>query len=298
MSEFRLPRLPSRFPIADRNGAPTLDFQRWWQNVVGDIEQQVNDILAAREAAGLVVVGPTTATIEAATDGTVAGGELPANYTYSLESDGVEVASGVTWAVSVTEGTATVSISTAGLLTLSALTSNTASIRVQATYGGVVKALVFSVRKRIASVDINTGSGGTSATDNSFDSFNTESYVAVSDELAITTGSAGEVDLTAPLTFRVLSSNPPTDYEADLKWQRDNGGSWVDVGSVVGAVCTVEPDGTVVAGYPSITASETLAASTSYTYRLVAKAVWTAEETINGTGRDRYLTGTASASGS
>lgn len=306
MSEFRLPRLPRSTKLVNPDGTPALQMQRWWQSVVEDIEAEVGALAAAvaaqaaaeaaRDAAGLILVGPTTGTIEAETNGDAADGELPAVYTFTLEEDGVAVTSGVTWAVAVTTGTATAAMA-GGVVTLSALTTNTASLTISATYGTVVRKMLLRVSKRIAAADINTGTGGTSATDNSFVSFSGTTYAAVTDTLNIDTGTAGTVELSAPLNLRVSSAESTGEYGATLCWQQDIASVWTDVGSehstadAGNAPCEVESDGFVVPGYISVSESLSLSASTSYSFRLMAKS-------NAADGVTRYLTGTASATGS
>lgn len=247
----------------------------------------LNPFLQALADARSTLVGPTSATIEAETSGAPAAGELPALFQYTVEIDGAAVTSGVTWEVDAEGETASI---TDGLLTLSTLSENEVDVTVTATYGDAVRKAVLVVRKRIAGVDINTGTGGTSATDNSFTAFSSTSYGVVSDVLNTTSGSGGVVELSAPLSVKV-SGAPPSSYSVTLKWQRDISGTWTDVGSEhVSTECVVDPDGFVIKGSVSANESLSLTASTPYSFRLMAKA-------NEADGELRYLTGTASASG-
>ena len=251
----------------------------------------LNPFLQAVNDASSVIVGPATATVEAKTDATPADGELPAIYEYALEIDG-NVVSGAVWAATVTLGTATVSI-VDGDLTLSSISSNDVRVRVSATYQGLTKATLLRISKRLAGVDINTGTGGSSSADNSFNSFNSTSYVVVTDVMNMQTGTAGEVDLSAPLTLKVGSGAPTGSYSATLQWEQDIGGTWTAVGSEhVSGNTQREPDGTVIPA--SASANETLTgltASAAYSFRLTAKA-------NEADGETRFLSGTASATGS
>ena len=293
---FRLPRLPRDTKIAGADGKPSLEFQRWWQSVVTSIETQeaaqdalLEQIIAARAAAGTYIVGPATATIEAQTNGTPTSGELPATFTFTLYQDAVEIDdSGITWSATVSLGTATIAI-TDGVLTLSALTSNEAVVMVTAVYGDITRTVNFRIVKRIAAPDLNTGTGGTSATDNSFEDVDSATYIPVTDPMNITTGTVGEVELAAPLTIDTPTSTPSGSYNVLLRWQQDVSGVWTDVGS--------EATGTPAEGLGipgTVTANETLTgltASTAYSFRLTAK-----KDTADIV--TRYLTGTASATGS
>lgn len=250
-------------------------------------DYQLDPFRQALSDARSVLVGPTSATIEAATNGTAADGELPALYQFTLEIDGAAITSGVTWVVDAEDETASI---TDGLLTLSTLAANEVLVTVAAEYGDVVRRAVMTVRKRIAGVDINTGSGGASATDNSFTPFTSTSYVVVSDELNLSTGSGGGVALSAPLSVKVTGA-PASTYSVTLKWQRDIAGTWTDVGSAhVSSDCVVDSDGFVLKGSVSANESLSLTPSTAYTFRLLAQA-------NEADGETRYLTGTASASG-
>lgn len=50
---LKLPRLPSDLQIVDPNGRPTVQFQTYWQQVIGQVENAVNGALDAIQAAGL-----------------------------------------------------------------------------------------------------------------------------------------------------------------------------------------------------------------------------------------------------
>jgi len=55
---FRLPRLPRRVALVERDGQPNATFQKLWQSFVEDIETALNtlqDAIDAIEAAGCVV---------------------------------------------------------------------------------------------------------------------------------------------------------------------------------------------------------------------------------------------------
>lgn len=52
---LRLPRLPINFRIVDEQGAATVAFQLWWQSVADAIEENINGIEVALEAAGIAL---------------------------------------------------------------------------------------------------------------------------------------------------------------------------------------------------------------------------------------------------
>ena len=48
---LRLERLPLNIPIADKNGKPQTAFSRWWDQALTQIEENLNGVIAAQEAA-------------------------------------------------------------------------------------------------------------------------------------------------------------------------------------------------------------------------------------------------------
>lgn len=262
---------------------------------VGQTAQERDELAAAANGdATPQIVGPTSKVVEAKTNGDAVDGELPFTTNFSLLYRGTDRTTDAAWSVNVDSGDITLSIGAAtGQVTVTAMGSLLASYTVTATIDGRETKFVHQVAKRLAGVDINTGTGGSSSADNSFNSFNSTSYVVVTDVMNMQTGTAGEVDLSAPLTIKVGSGSPTGSYSATLRWQQDIGGTWTDVGSEhVSGNSTREPDGTVIPA--SASANETLTgltASTAYSFRLTAKA-------NAGDGVTRFLSGTASATGS
>ena len=61
MSDFRLARLQRAVPIVDKNGLPTIEFQRWWQNFATQIEAELGALEAAQAAAASAAVAQTAA---------------------------------------------------------------------------------------------------------------------------------------------------------------------------------------------------------------------------------------------
>ncbi|MBX7459563.1 fibronectin type III domain-containing protein [Qipengyuania huizhouensis] len=262
---------------------------------VGQTAQERDELAAAANGdATPQIVGPTSKVVEAKTNGDAVDGELPFTTSFSLLYRGTDRTTDAAWSVNVDSGTITLSIGAAtGQVTVTAMDSLLASYTVTATIDGRETKFVHQVAKRLAGVDINTGTGGSSSADNSFNSFSSTSYVVVTDVMNMQTGTAGEVDLSAPLTIKVGSGSPTGSYSATLQWEQDIGGTWTAVGSAhVSGNTQREPDGTVIPA--SASANETLTgltASTAYSFRLTAKA-------NAGDGVTRFLSGTASATGS
>lgn len=262
---------------------------------IGQTAQERDELAAAANGdATPQIIGPSSKVVEAKTNGAAVDGELPYTTNFTLLYRGTDRTTDAAWSVTVDSGTITLSIGAAdGQVTVTAMDSLVASYTVEAIIDNKPALFVHQVAKRLAGVDINTGTGGSSSADNSFNSFAATTYSVVTDVMNMQTGTAGEVDLSAPLTLKVGSSAPTGSYSATLQWEQDIGGTWTAVGSThVSGSCQREPDGTVIPA--SASANETLTgltASTAYSFRLTAKA-------NEADGITRFLSGTASATGS
>lgn len=263
---------------------------------VGQTAQERDELAAAANGdASPQIVGPSSKVVEAKTSGVAVDGELPFTTNFKMLYRGIDRTADAVWSVAVDSGTITLSIGAAtGKVTVTAMDSLLASYTVSAEIDGRTTQFVHQVAKRLAGVDLNTGTGGSSSADNSFNSFSATTYSVVTDVMNMQTGTAGEVELTAPLTFKVGSGSPVGNYNCTLQWEQDIGGTWTAVGAAHTSSfpCEVDFEGFVAQG--SVTANETLTgltASTAYNFRLTAKAV-------EADGVTRFLTGTASATGS
>lgn len=255
---LRLDRLQSTLRLVDNEGRPTTQFQMFWQKVMQEIERadaeqqaiidelavqqgliaenvaEINRVLGIAEdalaASRLMLVGSTAISIEAATDATPVAGQLPKSSRYYLFLAGVDRSADATWAVAVKSGAATVSIA-AGVLSISGMTTNAAAVDISATLDGELRKMQATISKRIAQPNINVGGGGgTAQTDNSFEAVTTASLAPISDELIVKAGTAGEVNLTAPLEFNATGGGVGI-YDAAAQWQRWDGAAWVALGS-------------------------------------------------------------------
>jgi hypothetical protein len=226
-------------------------------------------------------------------------------------NDTTSVTTSATWSRTVISGGITCTMaSTTGALTISALTSD-AVVEVSSVRTVSGQSITLTKRfnvylvKAAAPVEATsggsaTGTGGTTATDSSFASFNSTSMATVSDTLTVTAGTNGQADLSAPLGVTTGAASPAS---AALKvygiWQWDQGtGTWADLGTEVASSpdCSVEHDSETGEYYPvdgalSVSYSKTgLTNGSSYSFRLRAR---------NNSGtRVMYLSGVASAVGS
>lgn len=284
MTSERLPRLPRGEGLWTDSGKPVPRMQRLWEELCENIEagrSRMDDIL--------------TQTVYADHTGAVLTGQLPITIAAKRYFNEVEVTSSSAWSISVRSGSATVSIgASTGVVSITGVAAAVSVIRVTSVRNALTLYKDFTILRSNANPPSSGSGGGTSASDSSFASFNSTSHAAVSDELTVTTGSAGSVALSAPLTVYTDATSPDGTFEVYGKWQWWDGAAWQDVAAEVAS----EPDCVVYfelgIGYTrddgSISVSATksgLAASSSQKFRLTAR---------NATGtRTMYLTGTASA---
>lgn len=216
---------------------------------------------------------------------------LPKTQGYVLLKNGVDETTNATWSVSVTSGTIAASIGSAtGVLSLNTSSGSLTNsvLTISAVLAGAERSLEVRVTKVLGAAPSTGGGGtGTSASGNVNGSTSTASMVAVGDELTVTTGSGGQVALSASYTFDNSSSGSYGEY---AQWYWWNGSAYVTLGSEVAALqnwisATGEP------GYGEITYTATgLGAGTSQKFRLYMR---------NSSGTvTRNITGSCSAVGS
>lgn len=268
------------------------------------IEAQITDLAAqlvliqtAQDTADASMPDIPDVTITADSSGTVHAGQLPRNVAAKRFDGATNVTATSTWSFTVDSGSITATIGAAtGVLNITALGS-TSVVTITSVHNSITKSRKVTIIKSIAAPS-SGGGGGTSATDTAFASFNSTTHAAVSDELTVTVGSAGEVALSAPLSVYTAEEAPAGTFEVFGIWQWFDGAAWVDRGVEVAS----DPDARVVfdaeqsiyfasAGTLSVSHTHTgLVAGSSHKYRLMAR---------NAAGtRIMYLSGTASAVGS
>lgn len=251
------------------------------------------------------VTGPSSMTIQHDADGSVKAGQLPKKGWFKLiPAGGTFYSSGVTWSISVRSGTfagtaPSISGDGQGILSInSEMTSPTATIEVSATYlGRTYPSFTVTIYKNTAEAS-TTGGGstaGSSATDTSLVSFSTTSFIAVSNDLEITTpAGVTEVSLRAANLGLFPDATGVGSTNCEFKWQRYNGSTWVDVGAVVASSpdpLVGEADGELFEAGGSVTCNATatgLTGSTAYKFKLLARIQ-------GGVTRTIYIDGSASA---
>jgi hypothetical protein len=305
-----LRKLDAQTAYFDTNGRPTMQFQIFWQQTIEAIvaqetiqDQALADIQTALTNAGIALATaqasmPAVAplTVYADDAGTVLTDELPLDVPFKRYAAGVDVTADSAWSMTVLTGSATASIGAAtGVLQITALGSST-TFQIESVKDDLTLTTTLLVTKDIAAPPSSGSGGGSASSDTSFTSIDSTTHEPISDELTVTAGTGGVVDLTASLLVSTARTAAGV-WPVWGIWQWFDGAVWVDQGSEVES----DPDTEVTdsgdgyaqinRGVLTITASKTgLAPASSHKFRLTAR---------NDTGtRLMNFSGTASAVGS
>jgi hypothetical protein len=207
-----------------------------------------------------------------------------------------------TWSATARNGGVTCSIGAAtGNLTISGITaSDIVDVTSVRSVNGVTITLTKALNVNLSSVAAPiaadsggsaSGSGGTTGTQSSFSSFNTTTAATVCTVTA-KAGSAGQIQLSAPLNITTAAAGPQGSIQSHLQWH--DGSGFLGTEATSSPNCSVVAEGLDYTVYDgAITSSFTktgLTPGTSYSFDLKAR---------NQTStRTMYLYGTASAVGS
>lgn len=278
---LRLPRLGPGPPDWGR-------FQAWWEEVARAIETQEgaqDDLLAAIVAAQTTADArmpdvPST-TVEADSTGTVITDELPLDIQFIRYNGVTDVSTSAAWSRSLLSGNAATTIGAAtGILNLTGPTNLVDSVvRVTSVHSGVTLTTDHAILKNSATASSGgAGSGGgTAASDTTFNSINSTTHAAISDELTVLAGATGVINLTAALNVLTARVPPGGIYPVFAIFRWWNGAAWVDVGAEVESDpdAEVEDTGEIIAresGAVSISTSKTgLVAASSHKFQLYAR---------------------------
>jgi hypothetical protein len=248
------------------------------------------------------ITGIAEITVEADHTGSIIAGQLPRNDAFKLMRGGQDVTTQAAWVREIVSGTYTGTVGAAtGVLNSTALGSKEAVVRLTATLPASAPR-TFDVKLRRndapppASGGSGGGTGGTAASTSTFSTVSSTSMAAISGELTVTVGSAGQVSLSAPLTTTTSPDDPAESIMQAGIWQWWNGSAWVDQGTETTGdpVQVIFVDGpnyyNVINGSLNVSATKTgLTAATSQKFRLRAR-------NTAGT-RTIWFSGTASAQG-
>jgi hypothetical protein len=230
-----------------------------------------------------IMMLPASPTIKANYLGAVLAGQLPRDLLAKRTLGDVDVTTTTAWSIVATGCTATIGAAT-GVINITACAS-TGKIVVTSVRGGISLSAEFSVFKDIAAPP-STGGGGSgggsgSASTSSIGSVTASTYSGVqAGPLTVQAGTAGTVNLSAPLTF-----SSSTGGGARGKWQwRIVGGSFADVSSEDNSSSNAifgEPD----SGYIEATDAKTgLTSGTSYEFQLqLRRSTGSATMSFSGT---------------
>lgn len=228
------------------------------------------------------VAGVAEVVVSADHTGTPLTGQLPKGVAFRLIRQGVDITSGATWSRTVVSGTITCTIASGtGALNITAISTD-AVVRVVAVYGSTTRVLDVKVTRSLAAPpSTGSGGGGTAANTSDFYSISSTSMVAITAELTVTVGAAGNVDLAAATSYDFTPGFGTSYMDVYLVWQRWNGSAWVDLHGEVGGVPAYRegngfPSPSDSTGYVSTSMTvSSLTAGSSQKFRLRARGTST-----------------------
>ncbi len=248
-----------------------------------------------------IIDGPKTTNINYDYTGTILASELPRDISYKLMKSGAAITSSVTWSVSTLVGTITASISGTGtgVLSITAFSGTSATLRLQAVYAGTTRTSDVIVPKVVGPAPTGgtggSGNPGTTASDTTITNTTGTTYSATPNggPLTVKAGTAGKVNLSAPLDFQRVASTTGTSNSYG-KWQwRAVGGVWADVATeILGSQAYKYPPDPLESymGVLSVAMEKTgLTSGTEYEFCLLLR---------ESSGGAQYFLGTATAAGS
>lgn len=237
--------------------------------------------------------GPATKSIKYDYQGAVLAGELPVDLQYALALNGVQQSAGVTWTYQVLTGTVNTFTNASGVkpmtgtgggaLTISSLGSNTATVRVTGTSGGISSSLTVTLTKEFGAPP--TGSGGTgpvtiaSYNAGGLDSLDDATFTDLTGSLTGTMP-AGKTtaNLSATVDLNIFPTNAAGLNTSEFKYQRKITGVWTDQGTVQsctareGIIDSETQQYGVEPGQALLSFSDTgLTAGASYEWRVVGR---------------------------
>lgn len=277
--------------------ASTGELRRWNGTAWGDPMVDLTAAAVPRQE------GPATDTISADYEGVISAGQLPINYAFKRFRGLLDVTTtSTTWAIVSQTGIGIETVTVEdGVVTLPdgiTMTAN-ATIIVQSSRAGEPDiSSELKLTRQDAPAPPPPPGGSTSDSVSSFSTFSGTSWTGVTRILAVKTGSAGQIALSAPLTLPVSASAPTGVFDMELKWMlRPVGGTFADVASPMPS----DPSPSVGYDAPKYWKqngavwgnwTETgLTANADYEVQLYARRT-------TGPARGLSLTGTASAVGS
>jgi hypothetical protein len=253
--------------------------------VIKEFERVLSDVQANIGGQSMITLNYTSAGVLTT--------PLPALYQFTLTaSDQSVFRSGVSWGVTVLSGTFTGAGPTmggtgTGILQLNTgLASPTASLAITARVDGRgYPAFTVTIGRSNAPTEGGGGGGTASDSTSTFTGFSTNSFVAITRDLAVTLPAAvTTATLTAAAIELFLDNDAPGgDTECEFKWQRETAPSvWTDVGISAFSLPNPTVEELVEPGSPSfylaltggVTCNRTetgMVAASAQKFRLVAR---------------------------
>lgn len=249
---------------------------------------------AARSLAGAVMSDIAPVTVNADYTGAVLDGELPLNIACKRFQEGANVTTTSLWSLSLVSGDGVATIGDAtGIVSITALDASSVwEVSSERDDNTLTRAL--KVEKVLSDPPPSSGTGTSSAYDSSILSSTTDAYgSANAGPMTLTCGASGEVQLSAPLTFKAATGSPDGSYGARGLWQYrpSGGGSWTDAGTeaLSSTPATIE-DPLRLAGSVTINRSVTgLTPASDYEFQLLLRGA-TGDATLHYSGKASAVT--------
>ena len=238
---------------------------------------------------------PPTATVYCDYTGAFLPGEMPRQIRFTRLLNNVDVSSTSRWFQATVSGSVTATIAQTGVLTVTALATDSV-IQVRSARDNFSLVASVQIVRVLGGTPSGGTGGGSAASTSSFSSFSAVTAATTTSDIVVTAGSGGTVTLTAPLTVITARMAPTGTFPVFGQWYWFNGASYVAVGTEVQSSpdAAVTFDGDIYLrsnGSLSVSTAKTgLTAATAYRFQFWAR---------NGAGtRIMNLSGTATGTGS
>jgi hypothetical protein len=261
--------------IAGLGDLATQDEVDFGTQVTGPGKPEDNADVTANAVPSLSV--PSATTINADFTGAVLSGQLPRTLQAIRKRGDTDVSATTTWSVATQGCSAT--INTSGLVEITACTSS-GWVDVISDRDAVELRQRITVNRVLGSPPATGGGGATAASDPSIGNVTSTSYAAEQGgPLTVRAGSAGQVALTAPLSFSTDTTEGAGTFGLRGKWQwRPVGGTWADVAAEVSETFSDEVFDefgvvySIGSGFIEVNQTKTgLTSGTDYEFRLLLR---------------------------
>lgn len=247
-----------------------------WSAITGAGKPEDNADVTANAVPTLSVAAATT--INADFAGAVLSGQLPRAIQATRKRGDADVSASTSWSLAAQGCTAT--IGSAGLVEITACSAS-GWIDVVSLRDSVTLSARITVNRVLGTPPSGGGSGAATASDSTIANVTSASYGTVhGGPLVVRAGAAGQVALTAPLSFSTATAGGAGTFGLRGKWQwRPVGGTWADVAAEISeqAVDEVYDEGggafySLGSGYIEVSQTKTgLTNGTDYEFQLLLR---------------------------